>query len=95
MTVKGRVKGRSIELAEPLPELEGQEVVVSVEAAMPVNGMPPGEQRPSRGKGPAILEMGFHLLDGLPEEELARLPADLAEQHDHYASGAPRRTCKE
>lgn len=91
MTVKGRVRGHNIELAEPLPELEGQEVFVSVETTL-TNEVIPGEVRSSGGKGPAILEMGFHLLDGLSEEELARLPTDLAEQHDHYASGAPKRT---
>jgi Arc/MetJ-type ribon-helix-helix transcriptional regulator len=28
----------------------------------------------------------------IPEEEWAKLPTDLAEQHDHYLYGSPKRT---
>jgi serine/threonine protein kinase HipA of HipAB toxin-antitoxin module len=27
----------------------------------------------------------------VPEEEIAKLPTDLAEQHDHYMSGTPKK----
>ena len=46
-----------------------------------------------RRKRPAkpIWQMVEELLKDLPAEDLARMPVDGAEQHDHYIYGTPKR----
>ena len=40
-----------------------------------------------------IWETFDEIISDVPEEELRKLPADAAEQHDHYLYGAPKREC--
>jgi hypothetical protein len=68
-----------LELSEPLELPEGTEVRLTVE---PIEALPLGSASPL----------------GLTEDPLADLeswaaegPTDLAAEHDHYASGAPKR----
>jgi hypothetical protein len=44
----------------------------------------PGSSRP-------IWQRLMERADRVPEEEIADLPTDLAQQHDHYAYGTPKR----
>ena len=45
-------------------------------------------KRPDR----PIWQMVEELLRDIPAEDLARMPADGAEQHDHYIYGTPKRS---
>jgi bifunctional DNA-binding transcriptional regulator/antitoxin component of YhaV-PrlF toxin-antitoxin module len=49
--------------------------------------VPPAPPRPGR----ALLAEFDRILADLPPEEHAKLPADGAEQHDHYIYGTPKR----
>lgn len=60
-----------------LPAIE-PEVEANPEAATP------GSSRP-------IWEEIAEVMSQVPEEDLAALPTDLAEQHDHYLYGTPKR----
>ncbi|HEX8465987.1 MAG TPA: hypothetical protein VF627_15340 [Abditibacterium sp.] len=39
----------------------------------------------------SIFEILIETFDDIPEEELAKLPTDGAEEHDHYLYGSPKR----
>jgi hypothetical protein len=39
-----------------------------------------------------IWEMVEELLKDIPDEDIARMPTDGSEQHDHYIYGTPKRT---
>jgi hypothetical protein len=39
-----------------------------------------------------VLKLFEQIWEGVPDEEWERLPSDLAEQHDHYIYGLPKRT---
>ena len=39
----------------------------------------------------SIVAIFRELASRIPEEELRRLPTDLAEQHDHYIYGTPKK----
>jgi excisionase family DNA binding protein len=41
--------------------------------------------------GERLLAMFDEIFADVPEEDWARMPTDLAEQHDHYAWGLPKR----
>lgn len=41
--------------------------------------------------GKSLLELFDAFIKDIPEEELAKLPKDGAEQHDHYIYGTPKR----
>jgi hypothetical protein len=41
--------------------------------------------------GQQILRFAAEFRAGVPSEELAKLPSDGAEQHDHYIYGTPKR----
>ena len=45
----------------------------------------------ARPKQPRIVEIVQRLGRMIPEEELRRIPKDLAEQHDHYIYGTPKK----
>ena len=49
----------------------------------------PDDQEPPSSK--PLWEEILELTADLPSEEWDRLPSDLAEQHDHYAYGTPKR----
>ncbi len=54
------------------------------EASPPAAGRPVPEPKP-------IWEEALELTADVPAEEWDKLPTDLAEQHDHYIYGTPRR----
>ncbi len=70
-----------------------------------VRGLPPDRQRevlefienlgeheaPKRDDRP-IWEVIAEISASVPDEEWAKLPADGAEQHDHYLYGSPKRS---
>jgi hypothetical protein len=77
-------------LAEALDEL--QEHVRSGQGQREINGGKAGESgTKSMQTQKHIWEIADELLEGIPEEELDRLPVDGAAQHDHYIYGTPKR----
>jgi hypothetical protein len=42
-------------------------------------------------KQPTISEKLLAIANSIPEEERLKMPADLAEQHDHYIYGWPKK----
>ena len=74
MTLRGRIKNGRVELDQPVDLPEGTDVEVEVRPA------PTGGEQ-----GPTWAEV-FGDLAG----SLEALPPDLAENHDHYAHGAPK-----
>ena len=52
--------------------------------------LPEGEI-PFDEAAPPIWEVFEQIMREVPQEELCKLPADAAEQHDHYIYGIPRR----
>jgi hypothetical protein len=74
----GHFDGRTIVPDEPVSLPNGRPLRITVEEVTPV---PDDESRRD-----ALLK----LLDEIEKENLD-LPSDLAEQHDHYAHGAPKR----
>src|SRR4051794_31740466 len=57
------------------------------EADEPATGL--GESAPAHKP---IWEVIEEITAGIPDEEFLKLPADGAEQHDHYIYGTPKRT---
>jgi Arc/MetJ-type ribon-helix-helix transcriptional regulator len=51
----------------------------------------PAARPPSTEARKPIWEVFEEITASIPEEEWARLPADGAEQHDHYIYGTPKR----
>jgi hypothetical protein len=78
MTLRGRIKNGGVELDQPVDLPEGTDVEVEVR---PAPG--PDEQGPTWAK----------VFGGLAGS-LEGLPSDLAENHDHYAHGAPKEVDK-
>jgi hypothetical protein len=74
MTLRGRIKNGGVVLDQPVDLPEGTDVEVEVR---PAGGA--GDEGPTWGEV-------FGDLAG----SLEGLPADLAENHDHYAHGAPK-----
>ena len=77
MTVKGHVRNGRIELDEPTPLSEGMQVqVIFLE-----DGLPSSQAKPR-----TLLERLQPLVGAAMD-----LPADLAENHDHYLHGQPKK----
>ena len=76
MTLLGHVRNGRIELDQPLSLPEGAKVQVEVLAS--------GEQTDVTGQtlGEKLLKYAGRITDA---------PADLAEQHDHYLHGTPKK----
>jgi hypothetical protein len=55
----------------------------------------PATARKKKGEAPkrqhSIVEYIQQLVSQIPEDVLRRLPTDLAEQHDHYIYGTPKK----
>jgi hypothetical protein len=75
-----------IEKVKGLPEAEQREVLEFVESLGAKGGL--GATSPDDRP---IWEVAETLAGRVPEEEWENLPADGAEQHDHYLYGAPKR----
>jgi hypothetical protein len=76
MVYRGIVKNGVVVLGEGADLAEGTEVRVEPVAR--------GEGPPEAG--PTLLEQLSDVVGSVPE-----LPSDMAEQHDHYLHGAPKR----
>jgi hypothetical protein len=77
-------------LAKALDEL--QEHVRPGQGQQKINGGKAEEgDKKSMQTQKHIWEIADTLLEGIPEEELERLPVDGAAQHDHYIYGTPKR----
>jgi hypothetical protein len=76
-----------LEKVQALPDEKQREVLALVEELLKEQQEPPphGAVRP-------IWEIIVELSSQIPLEEWAKLPADGAEQHDHYLYGSPKRT---
>jgi hypothetical protein len=78
VTVRGKVHGGMVVLADPLPLADGTEVEVEVRPVAPAAA-------PEQGP-PTVLEE-LQDLAGTVEG----LPADVAENHDHYLYGTRKK----
>ena len=54
--------------------------------------VPEPAQDAAASPGKPIWERILERTAAIPDEEWAKLPTDLAEQHDHYLYGTPKRT---
>ena len=57
----------------------------------PVSKQPTAAQEPPADARKPIWEEILELTADVPDEEWDKLPTDLAEQHDHYIYGTPKR----
>jgi hypothetical protein len=74
-----------LEKIQALPDDKQQEVLALVDEMLKEGSEPQSrETRP-------IWEIIVELSSQVPLEEWAKLPADGAEQHDHYLYGSPKR----
>jgi len=76
MTYRGIVKNGVVVLGETAELPEGMEVRVE----------PILQGKNSLGNGPTLVEQFGDVIGAVPD-----LPIDMAEQHDHYLHGAPKR----
>jgi hypothetical protein len=86
---KGLLASLSRETGKPIPTLldEALEELQRREHGHETSpALPPQSAAPK-----PIWEQFAEAFDGVPEEELARLPTDLAAQVDHYVYGLPKR----
>lgn len=79
MTYEAHVRGGAIILDEPIPLTEGMKITVSIPQ------FPPTNSDDSSVKRTSLLE---HLGDVVGSIEG---PTDLAENHDHYLHGRPKK----
>jgi hypothetical protein len=75
MTLQGTVVNGAIVLEQPLAVPDGTRVEIRVD-----------EQRPTEGEGKPTLAFLLKYAGCISD-----LPADFAEQHDHYIHGTPKR----
>ena len=76
MVYRGIVKNGVVVLGEGAELAEGTEVRVE----------PVARGESTAGTGPTLLEQLSDVVGSVPE-----LPPDMAQQHDHYLHGAPKR----
>ncbi|HZT41256.1 MAG TPA: hypothetical protein VFA07_03660 [Chthonomonadaceae bacterium] len=77
-----QIEGTWEQIAALGKSLAGRRVRLTVLPSQAVGE--PAEARP-------IEEVFAEIMADMPEEERAKLPSDLAEQHDHYIYGWPKR----
>jgi hypothetical protein len=78
--LRGTVTNGKIVVDDPSRLIEGASVSISQRARKPQPKSKPSRAKPS-SSAPSLASLAF-----------GGCPADMAEQHDHYASGAPKRT---
>ena len=95
---KGMLATLSRETGKPIPALldEALDVLQEHERLGHAKGETNGNReatapRSSQEASKPIWEQFAEAFDDVPEEELARLPTDLAAQVDHYVYGLPKR----
>ncbi len=76
MVYRGIVKNGVVVLGEGAELPEGTEVHIE----------PVARGEGTAGEGPTLLEQFSDVIGSVPE-----LPPDMAQQHDHYLHGAPKR----
>jgi hypothetical protein len=76
MVYRGIVKNGVVVLGEGAKLAEGTEVHIE----------PVARGESTAGEGPTLLEQLSDVIGSVPE-----LPPDMAQQHDHYLHGAPKR----
>jgi len=76
------LEGTAEEIQERLADFAGQRLHVIVL---------PAEPTPQTPRKLRIAERLLAQADEIPPEERAKLPSDLAEQHDHYIYGWPKK----
>lgn len=84
MTYRGHVKNGVVVLEPPVDLPDGAEVEVRLLAR---RDEPEAHQRHESVERPAWAKKALELSRRMPRD----LPEDLAEQHDHYIHGAPKR----
>ena len=82
MTLTAKVRNGRIELPDGVHVPDGAEVQIILPTPAPAES-----EEPSEGLGPTLYET---LKDFIGKAE--GLPADFADEHDHYLHGAPRRS---
>ena len=84
MTYRGRMRNGVVVLDQPASVPEGAEVEVRLVAE--TSGHADGSSDEGQAV-PAWLQVARRLSEQMPDD----LPTDLAEQHDHYIHGTPKR----
>lgn len=82
-------RGQFASLDEAMTEAASL-LLQSLEQRQEAKGLAAAEEPPTKAEKP-IWEEIQELTADVPDEEWAKLPADLAEQHDHYIYGTPKR----
>jgi predicted DNA-binding antitoxin AbrB/MazE fold protein len=91
ITIDATYEDGVLKPSQPLPLREHEIVRVTVEqhgAGVAEVASGEGVHEPT---GPSLAEQIIALANALPDEVVARLPADGASQHDHYIYGTPKR----
>jgi prevent-host-death family protein len=85
-------EGTPIAALVPIEDLDDLEQRSASASTGELGQPPPAEERTdSQDTGEALLTMLETIWQNVPEEEWEKLPTDLAEQHDHYVYGLPKR----
>ena len=97
---KGLLVSLARETGKPIPTLIAEALDELQEHVHPRPGAPAASGNGDQTRSPAdheppprtkhLWEIAADLLQDVPEEEVARLPVDGAEQHDHYIYGTPK-----
>jgi antitoxin (DNA-binding transcriptional repressor) of toxin-antitoxin stability system len=84
-------EGRTVAVLVPVDELEGLELKASQGVSVAEPASEPFGDSTGTTVGERLLAMVEELRRDVPDEEWEKLPTDLAEQHDHYIYGTPKR----
>jgi len=87
---KGLLATLSRETGKPIPALL-DEALEELQRREHADATPSAAPLPQPPAPKPIWEQFAEAFDDVPEEELARLPTDLAAQVDHYVYGLPKR----
>ena len=79
--------GTVAEITERMSAFEGQRLHVTVDLSETEHK----EYAPTASGYPPIVEKILALAALIPKEEAEKMPHDLAEQHDHYIYGWPKK----
>lgn len=85
------IKEQLLQEIEETPEPILEEVLNFLRTVKQQNIAQPAQEAKQGTVGQQILKFAAEFRAGIPPEELAKLPKDGAEQHDHYIYGTPKR----
>jgi hypothetical protein len=80
------LEGTAEEIRAQLPDFEGRRIHVTIH---PVESRE--ETIPETPRSLSITEKILARVQAMPPEERAKMPSDLAEQHNHYIYGWPKK----